>query len=167
MLAAAVVVAFVKINAVGRGLVHQHVGARHVAAAAQHLVVLPGFGQHGLGRLHVHVFAVVAGAQHGDFGLGQAKFLRAAGLHKGQRLQGFEGGAGKAHHVRLADKGLQFVTRIDHRQRAKVHAFGQAATAELDEGGEIAGGHTRTFLEARNKEKWRAPEAGASRQGQA
>ena len=141
VLAAAVVVPLVKRDAVRRGFVHQHVGAGHVAATAQNLVILPRFGEHGLGCLDMHVFAVVACTQHGQLRLAEAKGLGTAGLHERQRLQRLERGAGEILHMRVARKGLQLVARIDHGNRAKVDAFGHATTAELDEGGEIAGGH--------------------------
>ena len=142
VLAAAVVVPLVIGDAIGRSFVHQHVGARHMAAAAQHLVVLPRLGEHGLCRLHVHVFTVVAGAQHGQLRLAEAKGLGAPGLHERQSLQCLERGTGEVLHVRIAHIGLQFVTCIDHGNGAKVNALGHAAAAELDEGGKIAGGHT-------------------------
>ena len=69
VLTAAIVVPLVIDQTLGRRFVQQGEQARHMAAAAQHAVVLPGLGQNRLSGLHMHGLTVMAGAEQSQFGL--------------------------------------------------------------------------------------------------
>ena len=135
--AAAVVVALVNHKTCGRGNAQIGEQARHVAAAAQRLVVQAGFFQHLLHVAHVKVFAVVAGAQQRRLLRREAKLGRATGFDKRQRLQGFECGAGKGQPVRVTRMGDQLALGGHDSDGAKVLAFQRVCAGEFDERGVV------------------------------
>ena len=59
--------------------------------------------------------------------------------HGWQGLQGFEGGARKREPMRIAGMGQQFAIPVDNGDRAKVHTFQRAATAEFYQWCEVHG----------------------------
>ena len=141
MLATAVVVALVVLQALGRCFVQQGVQARHMAAAAQHAVIQIGLGQNRLGHLHMHGLAVVAGAQQGQLRRAEPQRLRRARLQQGQGLQDFERRAGKAAPMRIARMGQHCATVIHHSQGAKVQAFAVPAARQFYQGHEFSRRH--------------------------
>ena len=78
VLATAVVVPLVVGKAFGHGAVQKREAVRHMAAAAHLARAAAAFAQDGRHLLNVHLFAVVAGAHHGEFGRGEAEMRHAA-----------------------------------------------------------------------------------------
>jgi hypothetical protein len=108
-----------------------------------------GLVEHLLDLLHVHGFAAVTRAHHGEVLAREAEPLRAASLHERQCLQCLERRAGVGQPVGIAGACQQPAPDIGHGDGAEMHALGGTAAAGFDQGNEgshglIVAGRART-----------------------
>ncbi len=108
--------------------------AGRMAAALQCRVIESGSGEHALHEADVYGLAAVAGAHHGQLMRREAVAAQPAILDERQCLQRLEGRTREIERVWIADRGDQLAGRIDHRNRAVVHALGGPAARGLDQG---------------------------------
>jgi len=100
-------------------------------------VVQPGQGQHLLGGAHVHVLAVVAGAQQGHLQLLNPNWRGPCAWTKGSACKAL-----RVDRVKVSKCGspARAVTRppgVDHGNGTQVQAFRQAAAGEFDQRSEV------------------------------
>ena len=88
--------------------------------------------------------AVVAGAEHGDFGRAETEALHAACLDKGQCLKGFERGTGEGDKVCIAGLRQHLAACVGDGDRAEMGAFGIAAARQFNQGDQVVHRHMRS-----------------------